>query len=328
VTPLNIKRLLPKRRTKNKGQGITEFALILPILLLVILGIIEAGWLIWAYITVQNAAREAARYAVTGAPLDDSGNPWVGDPIDDRLPAIVQVARDSARGLPIDQHADYVQNVEEGGAAFGAGFECEGISTYYDCYANTRRALGVMVRGQVPNEDTVADTTDVKVENNNPGERGLNVEVEVYYNAVMLDPIYAALMGNGSFRLTGRVVLQNEGLNLALGDVLPPQSTPVENVAGGGGTGSTGDDPYILVNLPLDGDAELPEEGQVPAGTPIDIALNLHPFESHYVCFGPSNVVPGSPFNVLGDVYLLPGSYVIPENIPARRLHNPLGPAG
>jgi Flp pilus assembly protein TadG len=85
VTPLNIKRLLPKRRTKNKGQGITEFALILPILLLVILGIIEAGWLIWAYITVQNAAREAARYAVTGAPLDDSGNPWVGDPIDDRL---------------------------------------------------------------------------------------------------------------------------------------------------------------------------------------------------------------------------------------------------
>jgi phage gp45-like len=229
------------------------------------------------------------------------------------LPAIVQVARDSAGGLPIDQHADYVQNVEEGGAAFGSGFECEGISTYYDCYANTRRALGVMVRGQVPNEDTVADTTDVKVENNNPGERGLNVEVEVYYNAVMLDPIYAALMGNGSFRLTGRVVLQNEGLNLALGDVLPPQSTPVENVAGGGGTGSTGDDPYILVNLPLDGDAELPEEGQVPAGTPIDIALNLHPFESHYVCFGPSNVVPGSPFNVLGDVYLLPGSYVIPE---------------
>jgi Flp pilus assembly protein TadG len=308
---LNIKRFLPRKRAQAKGQGITEFALILPILLLVILGIIEAGWLIWAYITVQNAAREAARYAVTGAPLDNQGNPWVGDPIDDRLPAIIDVARGSAGGLPIEQHADYVQNLDESGAAFGA--ECSGIATYYDCYANTPKTLGVMVRGQLPDESTLGDTTDVVVVNNHPGDRGLNVEVEVYYNAVMLDPIYAALMGGGSFRMTGRVVLQNEGLNLALGDVLPPQATPQEGaIAGGGGGGGGSDDPYIQVSLPLESDAELPEDGQVPAGTPIDISLNLHPFEPHYVCFGPANVIPGSPFNVLGDVYKLPNSYVIP----------------
>ena len=53
---------------KQKGQGLTEFALILPLLLLLLLGIIEASRVIWAYITVQTAAREAVRYAVTGRP--------------------------------------------------------------------------------------------------------------------------------------------------------------------------------------------------------------------------------------------------------------------
>ena len=55
-------------KTKSKGQALTEFALILPILLLLILGIIEGARIIWAFVTVQNAAREAARYAVTAGP--------------------------------------------------------------------------------------------------------------------------------------------------------------------------------------------------------------------------------------------------------------------
>ena len=63
-------------KTKNKGQALTEFALILPILLLLILGIIEGARIIWAFVTVQNAAREAARYGVTGQPFDEFANPW------------------------------------------------------------------------------------------------------------------------------------------------------------------------------------------------------------------------------------------------------------
>ncbi|MBI1880601.1 MAG: pilus assembly protein, partial [Chloroflexi bacterium] len=55
-------------RNKQKGQGLVEFALILPLLLLLLVGIVEAGRLIWAFITVQTAAREAARYAISGRP--------------------------------------------------------------------------------------------------------------------------------------------------------------------------------------------------------------------------------------------------------------------
>ena len=43
-----------------------EFALTLPILLLLMFGVIEFARIFHAWVTLQNAARAAARYAVTG----------------------------------------------------------------------------------------------------------------------------------------------------------------------------------------------------------------------------------------------------------------------
>jgi len=48
----------------DKGQELVEFALILPILLVLLLGVIEFGRLIFIYNTIANAAREGARYAI------------------------------------------------------------------------------------------------------------------------------------------------------------------------------------------------------------------------------------------------------------------------
>jgi Flp pilus assembly protein TadG len=48
---------------RERGQGLVEFALILTPLLLVMLGIIQAGLIFNAYVTVANAAREGARAA-------------------------------------------------------------------------------------------------------------------------------------------------------------------------------------------------------------------------------------------------------------------------
>jgi hypothetical protein len=47
---------------REKAQGIVEFALTLPILLVLLLGIIEAGRLLFIYSAVNSASREAARY--------------------------------------------------------------------------------------------------------------------------------------------------------------------------------------------------------------------------------------------------------------------------
>lgn len=48
----------------ESGQSLVEFALVLPILLALLCGIIDFGWLYYNQITLNNAAREGARYAV------------------------------------------------------------------------------------------------------------------------------------------------------------------------------------------------------------------------------------------------------------------------
>jgi len=51
-------------RNKARGQGLVELALVLPLFLLLIFGIIDAGRLIVTYNTLANSARSAARVAV------------------------------------------------------------------------------------------------------------------------------------------------------------------------------------------------------------------------------------------------------------------------
>lgn len=50
-------------RKREDGQSMVEFALVLPILLLFLLGIVEFGWLFNAKISLTSAAREGARAA-------------------------------------------------------------------------------------------------------------------------------------------------------------------------------------------------------------------------------------------------------------------------
>ena len=54
----------------SPAQAIVEFALILTVLLMIIFIIIESARILWAWNTVQNATREAARYAITGQTED------------------------------------------------------------------------------------------------------------------------------------------------------------------------------------------------------------------------------------------------------------------
>jgi Flp pilus assembly protein TadG len=58
--------MTPRRRTwggRGGGQSIVEFALVLPIIVLLIAGFIEIGRAVFAYNTIANAARQGARVA-------------------------------------------------------------------------------------------------------------------------------------------------------------------------------------------------------------------------------------------------------------------------
>lgn len=66
----------------ERSQGLTEFAIIAPIILLLTFGIIDFGRALYLYITLQQAANEGARVAVRASYfIDPSGNPhtWPTD---------------------------------------------------------------------------------------------------------------------------------------------------------------------------------------------------------------------------------------------------------
>lgn len=60
---LRMRPARPGNRRSQRGQGLTEFALVAPIFLAMIFGIVDLGRVVWANNSLAGAAREAARYA-------------------------------------------------------------------------------------------------------------------------------------------------------------------------------------------------------------------------------------------------------------------------
>lgn len=271
------------------GQGLVEFALILPLLLMLLLGIIEGARIAWAFVTVQEAAREAARYAVSGQPYNQNGDPWTfgasladgyhpglclrgiddfgscntvdptaSDAID-RIEAISNVAIRHARGLAVERYA-----------ITSSVYTATG---YYDLPGT----LGVLIIGQ-------RDETDLAGTPDHAGREGLNVWVQVYYNVEMIDPIYIGLVrlitgGQNFIRVFGSVQMQNEGVDAALGAVPPVGiATPVPPSGPGGGAPS-GWQPIIIS----------PDGVTFEAGSPMRVRIEQHTAGNHYdIHLGPT----------------------------------------
>ena len=51
-------------RRRTGGQGLAEFALVFPVFVLLVLGVFDIGRAVFAYNTLTNAAREAARFGM------------------------------------------------------------------------------------------------------------------------------------------------------------------------------------------------------------------------------------------------------------------------
>ncbi len=52
------------RRNRDRGAAMVEFAIVLPLFLVLIFGIMEVGWLFSQQVEMRNAVREGARLAV------------------------------------------------------------------------------------------------------------------------------------------------------------------------------------------------------------------------------------------------------------------------
>lgn len=52
------------RQTPERGQSLVEFALVLPVFVLILFGLFDLGRAVYAYNTISNASRESARVAI------------------------------------------------------------------------------------------------------------------------------------------------------------------------------------------------------------------------------------------------------------------------
>jgi len=66
-----IRRCISTLRDGERGQALVEMALVLPLFLVLVLGIVDFGRAYQQHITVSGAAREGARLGVTGAPASE-----------------------------------------------------------------------------------------------------------------------------------------------------------------------------------------------------------------------------------------------------------------
>ncbi len=100
-----------KLRRDSSGQSIVEFAIVLPLLLLMFFGIFEFGRFYFTKLTLQHAVREATRFAVTGNVLTD---PETGEPID-RAGSIVRVILHNTDDLDVALDGVSISPADGGG---------------------------------------------------------------------------------------------------------------------------------------------------------------------------------------------------------------------
>lgn len=238
-------------RREQRGQDLVEFALAIPLLLMLLLGIFEVARWLHSYLAVQYAAREAARYAVTGQPPmlithgDDSceeyGHPVTAAPYG--LPAEYDMCR-----------ADWIKHVARQLAKHGLltdDSQNDITKPYY---------LGVILRGSpIFGGAPISD---------HPGAARTKVEVTVVFNHPVTNPFMAAVFP--TVRTVGRYQMVNEpwaGGGADVPPVVPPAPTlPPLDTDGDGW--SDNDERDIHGTLPSNPDTDGDGIDEGPSGDP------------------------------------------------------------
>ena len=94
----------PTQSVSRRGQALVEFALVAPIFLLLTFSIVDFGWYVYTVQTLNEAAREGARYAIVhgstslcpSGPMPGGAPNWC-DPSGLKIEAVVE---GSAVGIP------------------------------------------------------------------------------------------------------------------------------------------------------------------------------------------------------------------------------------
>ncbi len=204
------KRKRDPRQSRWRGQGILEFALILPILLMLVLGIIELGRAFQAWIVVSNAARTGVRFGVTGsydktkyctgspAPADLDGDGLVCDQEDNkadrdaeidyaRLQSIYNAVESAELGIVLDRS---VTNPST------PGYIHTTVCSFVNGPQNNQYNPPPADNCQQPGPDGVLNTADdiIADDPGNPEEGPTRLLVSVTFQHPVIAPIISSIM--------------------------------------------------------------------------------------------------------------------------------------
>ena len=124
-------RRRPGRWRSERAQALVEFALISIVFFMLVFSIFDLARLFQSWVTVQHAARESARYAITGQVLCEGYT--TGDHRDD---CITQAAKTATTGVPDGGPGSTAVNVStkywdyptySGVGSSGAGEPCDQV---------------------------------------------------------------------------------------------------------------------------------------------------------------------------------------------------------
>lgn len=139
-----------RRRRRERGQSLVEFALVIPLFLVLLFGIIDFGLGLKSWIAITNSARESARYAAIGC---------AGGAIDST--AVIERAKTTATGLTEDRVNVAVENCDAGSAAESVIVT---VSYDYDMITPLGGLLGMIGSGSVDSTITLTSVADMRME--------------------------------------------------------------------------------------------------------------------------------------------------------------------
>lgn len=166
-------RKLRSFAVREDGQNLVEFALLLPVLMYILMGMMQFGLVFAAYITINNAVREGARW----------GSIYVFDA------ATTQASNDTTRQNGILDRIYFsrgVLNIAAAGSS-NSNFDAAGSWTSVatsNCFNQTPAPASAVDRG----DTTICYTIPTGVTAND-ARRGYYMEVSAYYHQQIFIPL-------------------------------------------------------------------------------------------------------------------------------------------
>jgi Flp pilus assembly protein TadG len=159
-----MRRTLRRRGHGEAGQALLEFAVVVPIFLILIFGIVDFGMGFKAYIAVTNATREGARFGAVGWPAgaypsdcNSSG--------DDDLTVVARTCSSLAANVSSVENVSVTYEERNAVTGIQTGDSVVVTMTYrYNFMTPLGAMLSTFTGGHIPDTVTMESTADMRLE--------------------------------------------------------------------------------------------------------------------------------------------------------------------